>query len=47
MKYRVDKDAGFSDRRDFILEADSSNANDQQYYSPFHDYCTNLNVHLE
>ena len=46
-EYCVHIDEGFSDRRYFILEEDSSNANDQQYYNPFHDSCTNPNVHLE
>ena len=31
----------------FIQEGDSSNANDQSYYGPFHQYCTDPKVNLE
>ena len=45
--YCVYLDEGNSDRRYFILEGDSSNANDQNYYGPFHKYCSDPKVHLE
>ena len=45
--YCVYLDEGNSDRRYFIIEGDNSNANDQSYYGPFHQYCSDSKVHLE
>ena len=45
--YCVYLDEGNSDRRYFIIEGDNSNANDQSYYGPFHQYCSDPKVHLE
>ena len=45
--YCVCIDEGFNDRRYFILDADCTRANDQEYYSQFVQYCKDPLVHLE
>ena len=40
-EYWVNIDEGFSDRQYFILEGESSNANDEQFYIPLNfSYCS-------